>query len=91
MQKYEQEGEEKTLDVEGVFVEIGHIRNTDIIKDIIKLNEQNEIITDKIGATSEPGIFAAGDVTDLPGKQTIIACGDGSRALLSAFDYIKMR
>ena len=89
--KYEQNGKEKTLDVGGVFVEIGHIRNTDFVKDLVKLNEKNEIIVDKTGATSVPGIFAAGDITDLPGKQTVIACGDGSRALLSAFAYLSKK
>jgi thioredoxin reductase len=86
--KYRQQGKEKELKAGGIFVEIGHIRNTEFIKDLIKLNEKNEIIVDKTGATSEKGIFAAGDVTDLPGKQSIIAAGDGSRALLSAFAYI---
>ena len=86
--KYKQQGKEKELKAGGIFVEIGHIRNTDFIKDIIKLNDKKEIIVDKTGATSEKGIFAAGDVTDLPGKQSIIAAGDGSRALLSAFSYI---
>jgi alkyl hydroperoxide reductase subunit AhpF len=86
--KYKQQGKEKELKVGGIFVEIGHIRNTDFIKDIVKLNDKNEIIVDKRGSTNVPGIFAAGDVTDLPGKQSIIAAGDGSRALLSAFAYI---
>lgn len=86
--KYEQDGKEKTLDVQGVFVEIGHIRNTDFVKGLIKLNKKNEIVVDKTGTSSVPGIFAAGDITDFPGKQTIIACGDGSRALLSAFAYV---
>ena len=87
--KYEQNGEEKILDIQGVFVEIGHIRNIDFVKDIIKLNDKDEIIVDKTGAASVKGIFAAGDITDLKGKQTVIACGDGSRALLSAFAYLK--
>lgn len=87
--KYEQDGQEKTIDVEGIFVEIGHVRNIDFVKEIVKLNDKDEIVVDKTGATSVPGIFAAGDVTDMPGKQSIIASGDGSRALLSAFAYIK--
>ena len=87
--KYEVNGKEQTLDVQGVFVEIGHIRNTKFVEGLIKLNKHKEIITDKTGATSEKGIYAAGDITDLPGKQSIIAAGDGSRALLSAFGYIK--
>jgi thioredoxin reductase len=86
--KYKQEGKEKEINAGGIFVEIGHIRNTDFVKDVVKLNDKNEIVVDKTGATNVPGIFAAGDVTDLPGKQSIIAAGDGSRALLSAFAYI---
>jgi len=89
--KYEQNGKEKRLDVEGIFVEIGHVRNTEFVKGLVKLNEANEIMVDKSGATSTPGIFAAGDITDLPGKQAIIAAGDGSRALLSAFAYLSKR
>ena len=100
--KYEQNGaqttkesdslpKEKSLDVEGIFVEIGHIRNTDFVKDLVELNENNEIVVDKTGASSTPGIFAAGDITDLPGKQSIIAAGDGSRALLSAFEYLSKK
>lgn len=89
--KYEQKGEEKTLDVEGVFVEIGHVRNVDFIKDLIDINKRDEIIVDKSGQTSVKGIYAAGDITDLSGKQTVIACGDGSRALLSAFSYLSRK
>ena len=89
--KYEENKKEKELKVQGIFVEIGHIRNTEFIKDLIKLNERNEIVVDKSGATSMPGIFAAGDITDLPGKQAIIASGDGSRALLSAFAYLSRK
>ncbi len=69
-------------------MEIGHIRNTNIVEGLVELNDKKEIIVDKTGATSQQGIFAAGDVTDLPGKQSIIAAGDGSRALLSAFAHI---
>ena len=86
--KYEQDGEEKQLDVQGVFVEIGHIRNTEMVKDLVELNEKNEIVVDKTGKTSVEGVYAAGDITDLPGKQSIIAAGDGSRALLNAFAFI---
>jgi len=89
--KYEQKGEEKTLYVEGVFVEIGHVRNVDFVKNLVKLNERNEIVVDKEMSTSVPGIFAAGDVNDIPGKQTIIGAGDGAKALLSAFRYISKK
>jgi len=86
--KYEQDGEDKQLDVQGIFVEIGHIRNTEMVKDLVELNEKNEIVVDKTGKTSVEGVYAAGDITDLPGKQSIIAAGDGSRALLNAFAFI---
>jgi len=89
--KYVQDGKEKKIDVKGIFVEIGHVRNTDFVKDLVKLNKTDEIIVDKDGKTSADGIFAAGDITDLPGKQTVIACGDGARALLSAFAYISKK
>ena len=89
--KYEQNGKEKSLDVEGIFVEIGHIRNTEFVKDLVELNENKEIVVDKTGKTSVDGIYAAGDITDLPGKQSIIAAGDGSRALLSAFGYLSKK
>lgn len=89
--KYTQKGKEQKLDVEGIFVEIGHVRNTKIVEGLVKLNDKKEIIVDKSGRTSDQGIFAAGDVTDLPGKQTIIACGDGSRALLSAFAHLSKK
>ncbi len=89
--KYEKDGEEKTLDVEGIFVEIGHIRNIGMVENLVDLNKANEIKVDKSCAASQEGIFAAGDITDMPGKQTIIAAGDGSRALLSAFSYISKK
>ena len=70
--KYKQNNEEKQLDVQGIFVEIGHIRNTDFAKDLIELNDKNEIVVNKEMGTSQEGIFAAGDITDIPGKQSII-------------------
>jgi len=89
--KYEQDSQEKILDLQGVFVEIGHVRNIDFIKGLVKINERDEIMVDKEMMTSVPGIFAAGDVNDVPGKQTVIACGDGAKALLSAFRYVSKK
>jgi thioredoxin reductase len=89
--KYEQNGEEKTLNIQGIFVEIGHIRNVDFVKDLVEVNDKNEIVVDKEMMSSTPGIFSAGDVNDIPGKQAIIAAGDGSKALLSAFRYISKK
>ena len=80
--------EEKELAVDGVFVEIGFAPKTDWIKDMVKLNERKEIITDKVGDTSQPGIFAAGDCTDVGFKQIIIAAGEGAKAALSAYKYL---
>ena len=77
------------LDIDGVFVEMGYIAKTDFVKDLVQLNNSNEIIVDKYCATSRPGIFAAGDVTDVPYKQAVISAGQGSIAALSAYNYIQ--
>lgn len=81
-------GVEKHLDLEGVFVQIGLIPNTEWLKDTLDLNARGEIIVDKNGATNIPGVFAAGDCTDSPYKQIVISMGSGSTAALSAFDYL---
>ena len=80
-------GKELSLSVQGIFVEIGLIPNTGFIKDIDK-NNRGEITINARNETSIPGIFAAGDVTDVPEKQIIIAAGEGSKASLSAFRYL---
>lgn len=81
--------EEKTLDVGGVFVEIGSMPNSEIVKDIVKLNDFGEIIVDPMHATtSTPGIWAAGDVTDGTYKQNNIAAGDAVKAALSIYGYL---
>ena len=80
---------ESKVDVDGVFVEMGYIAKTDFIKDLVQLNSSSEIIVDKYCATSRPGIFAAGDVTDVPYKQAVISAGQGSIAALSAYNYIQ--
>ena len=80
--------EEKELILEGVFIQIGLIPNTDWLKDDIKLSQYGEIEVNDHGETSIPGIFAAGDVTTVPFKQIIIAMGEGSKAALGAFDYL---
>ena len=76
------------LEVAGVFVQIGLLPNTDFLKDTLNLSKYGEIEIDAHGATSMPGVFAAGDVTTIPYKQIIIAMGEGSRAALGAFDYL---
>ncbi|MDD5073280.1 MAG: FAD-dependent oxidoreductase [Candidatus Omnitrophica bacterium] len=80
-------GEERTVSVQGIFVEIGLIPNTDFAKDLAK-NEVGEIKVNSRNETNIQGIFAAGDVTDVPEKQIIIAAGEGSKACLSAFRYL---
>ncbi len=80
--------EDLTLD--GVFVEIGMLPNTEFVKDMVKLNERGEIVVDaRTAATSEPGIFATGDATDLPYKQNNISAGVGVTAALSAYDVVR--
>jgi len=85
--KIKTEEAEKTLSAQGVFVEIGLIPNSDFTRDIDK-NEQGEIKVNSRNETAVPGIFAAGDVTDVPEKQIIIAAGEGSKAALGAFRYL---
>ena len=82
---------ESKLDVDGIFVEMGYVARTDIVKDLVKLNGSKEIIIDKYCATSNGGVFAAGDVTDVPYKQAIISAGQGAIAALSAYNYIQRR
>lgn len=82
-------GQEREIAIEGVFVEIGSIPSTDFCKDLVRLNEKKEIIIDaRTSATSEEGIYAAGDVTDVIDKQIIIAAGDGAKAALSIYSYL---
>ncbi|MCX7676101.1 MAG: FAD-dependent oxidoreductase, partial [Alteraurantiacibacter sp.] len=82
-------GVEHRVDLEGVFVQIGLVPNTEWLKDSgIALSARGEIDIDHKGATSIPGVFAAGDCTSVPYKQIIIAMGEGAKAALSAFDYL---
>jgi alkyl hydroperoxide reductase subunit F len=79
---------EKTLDLEGVFVQIGLVPNTDWVGDSLERTRSGEIVVDNHGATNIPGVFAAGDCTNVPYKQIIIAMGSGAAAALGAFDYM---
>ncbi len=85
--KIKKDGGEDIIAVEGVFVEIGLIPNSEFLKDV-KKNEFGEIEVDRHNQTSIDGIFAAGDVTNVPEKQIIIAAGEGSKAALAAFNYL---
>jgi alkyl hydroperoxide reductase subunit F len=81
-------GEERKLPLEGVFVQIGLVPNTEWLRGTIELSKHGEIIVDAKGATNVPGVFAAGDCTTVPFKQIVIAAGDGAKAALGAFDHL---
>ncbi|MFC0167450.1 alkyl hydroperoxide reductase subunit F [Pseudoduganella danionis] len=81
-------GEAKKIELEGVFVQIGLVPNTEWLKGTVALSRHGEIEIDSRGQTSVPGVFAAGDVTTVPYKQIIIATGEGAKAALSAFDHL---
>jgi len=81
-------GEEQTVELEGVFVQIGLVPNTEWLKGTLALSRHGEIEIDPRCATSVPGVFAAGDCTTVPYKQIVIAMGEGAKAGLSAFDYL---
>jgi len=80
--------EEAVLDVGGVFIDIGAIPNVEFAKDVVKLNELKEIEVDCDCKTTVTGIFAAGDITNAPEKQIIVAAGEGAKAALSAYRYL---
>jgi len=82
-------GAEKVLDVDALFIEMGSKINLDYVKHLVKINTKGEIEIESGGMTSHPAIFAAGDANTIPYKQIIVACGDGSNAGLSAFNYLE--
>lgn len=82
-------GVEKQLDVTGVFIEIGLIPNSDSVKDLLELNRSGEISINRSCETALPGLFAAGDVNDVPEKQIVIAAGEGAKAALGAHRYLQ--
>ena len=77
-----------TLPTAGIFIEIGLIPNSDVVRDLVLLNKDNEIIVSYDCSTSIPGIYAAGDVTTVPEKQIIVAAGEGAKAAISAYKYL---
>jgi alkyl hydroperoxide reductase subunit F len=81
-------GESHRVPLEGVFVQIGLVPNTEWLKGTVELSRHGEIIVDAKGQTSVPGVFAAGDATTVPFKQIVIAAGDGANAALGAFDHL---
>ena len=81
-------GDSRRVALEGVFVQIGLLPNTEWLKGTVQLSPRGEIEVDARGETSVPGVFAAGDVTTVPYKQIVIAMGEGAKASLSAFDHL---
>lgn len=79
------------LKLDGVFIEVGRIAHTDLVKDLVKRDERDQILVDDRCATSEPGVFAAGDVTQVVFKQITIAAGQGTIAALSAYQYLQLK
>lgn len=87
---YKRDGKEKEMEIGGVFVEIGSIPNSDMVKDLVELNQWGEIVIDhKSARTSKEGIWAAGDVTDVPYKQNNISMGDGVKALEDIYIWLQ--
>ncbi len=80
--------EERLIKTEGIFIEIGHVPNSNLVKDLVELNSQNEIVVDQKQQTNIEGLFAAGDVTNTPYKQIILAAADGAKAALAASEYV---
>jgi alkyl hydroperoxide reductase subunit F len=81
-------GDSHRIELDGIFVQIGLLPNTDWLRGDLALSPRGEIVIDERGATSMPGVFAAGDATTVPYKQIVIAMGAGSTAALSAFDHL---
>ena len=78
----------QTIALDGIFVEIGLIPNSTMVKDLVALNQDSEIIVGCDCSTSLPGVFGAGDVTNVPEKQIIVAAGEGAKAAISAYKYL---
>lgn len=81
-------GQEEELKVQGVFVEVGLDPNSELVKDLLPLNEYKEIIVDSMCKTNVPGLYAAGDVTIVHEKQIVVAAGEGAKAALSAYEFL---
>ncbi len=82
-------GEVEELRVNGVFIEIGRSVKSDFLKGFVELDDKGQIIVDNLCRTSRKGVFAAGDATNIPYKQAIIAAGEGAKAALSAYEYLR--
>lgn len=82
------DGTREELAVDGIFVELGLIPNSEMVRDLVDLDEEGRVMVDNVNRTSCPGLFAAGDVTDAYAEQVLIAVGEGAKAALSAFNYL---
>jgi alkyl hydroperoxide reductase subunit AhpF len=80
--------EEFSVEADGIFIEIGNIPNSGLVKDLVDLNANQEVLVNRKQETSLPGLYAAGDVTDTPYKQIIVATAEGAKAALAANEYI---
>lgn len=80
--------EKREIKAEGIFIEIGYVVDTSFVQHLVKVNERKEIIVDGRGNTSFPGIFAAGDITPVPFKQTVIAAGEGAKTALECYRWL---
>ncbi len=85
--KIEKDGRQKNIPVQGIFIEIGLVPNSEFIEEV-KKDGKGEIVVNCLNETDTPGVFAAGDVTNVPEKQIIIAAGEGAKAILSAYRYV---
>ena len=81
--------EERDIELNGLFIEIGYVPQTDLVKDLVQLDPKGQILIDRDAKTDVPGIFACGDVTDASYKQIVISAGEGAKAALSANRYLK--
>lgn len=82
-------GEMRDLEVNGIFVEIGHIVESDFVSKMVALDERKQIVANDKNETNVPGVFAAGDATTVPWKQIVIAAGEGAKAALTAYSYLQ--
>jgi NADH-dependent peroxiredoxin subunit F len=80
--------QERIINADGIFIEIGNLPSNDLVKELVSLNERGEVVVDEKNMTSLPGLYAAGDVTQMPYKQIVIAVADGAKAALAANEYI---
>ncbi|MFA6333797.1 MAG: FAD-dependent oxidoreductase, partial [Methanoregula sp.] len=84
----DENGADHKIDLDAVFIEIGWLPNTEMVEGLVDMNDRKEILVDINCRTSVPGLFAAGDVTNVRSKQIIIASGEGAKAALEAYEYL---